>query len=65
MRVAHAQAEGAVAAGMMPWQLWFDPGIGFAKTSSDSLNLIRRLPVVRFRYIIDSQYCYIVSRCVT
>ena len=44
---AGRQAEGAVAAGLMPWQLWFDPGIGFAKTPADSLDLIRRLPEAR------------------
>jgi len=43
----HLQAETAIAAGIMPWQIWFDPGIGFAKTGSQSLELIRNLPKVR------------------
>jgi hypothetical protein len=45
--VACWQAKGAVAAGVMPWQLWFDPGLGFAKHGAQSLQLIRNLPRVR------------------
>jgi dihydroneopterin aldolase/2-amino-4-hydroxy-6-hydroxymethyldihydropteridine diphosphokinase/dihydropteroate synthase len=36
-----------MAAGLMPWQLWFDPGLGFAKHGKQSLQLIRHLPRVR------------------
>eukprot|EP00238_Polyblepharides_amylifera_P001287 CAMPEP_0196570508 /NCGR_PEP_ID=MMETSP1081-20130531/631_1 /TAXON_ID=36882 /ORGANISM="Pyramimonas amylifera, Strain CCMP720" /LENGTH=506 /DNA_ID=CAMNT_0041886999 /DNA_START=209 /DNA_END=1729 /DNA_ORIENTATION=- len=44
------QAEKAVALGVMPWQLWFDPGLGFSKKPAQSLELIRNLPEVRRRF---------------
>ncbi|KAK3234483.1 hypothetical protein CYMTET_55267 [Cymbomonas tetramitiformis] len=41
------QAEQAVQQGVMPWQLWLDPGIGFAKTHEQNFELLRNLPTVR------------------
>ena len=35
--------EAAVAAGVNPEKLWFDPGIGFAKTADQSWELLRHL----------------------
>ena len=36
-------AEAAAAAGIRPEKLWFDPGIGFAKTAEQSWELLRHL----------------------
>ena len=36
-------AEAAVSAGIRPEKLWFDPGIGFAKTAEQSWELLRHL----------------------
>ena len=46
-----------MAAGLMPWQLWFDPGLGFAKHSKQSLQLIRHLPRVRQQLVSRSTHC--------
>ena len=39
-----AQAQ---AAGIEPWRMLVDPGLGFAKTQESNLALLRRLPDVR------------------
>ena len=39
-----AQAEKAIAAGIKREQIIIDPGIGFAKTAAQSLELLQRLP---------------------
>jgi dihydropteroate synthase len=37
------QAEAAIVAGVAKNRIWIDPGIGFGKTDSDNLQLIRHL----------------------
>ena len=39
-----ARAESAVEAGIAPSRIWIDPGIGFAKTFSQNLEILRELP---------------------
>lgn len=39
-----AAAAFAVKSGVKPEKLWFDPGIGFAKTAEQSWSLLRHLP---------------------
>ncbi len=39
-----ARAEAAMQAGIAPQQIWLDPGIGFAKTWSQNLEILRELP---------------------
>ncbi|MBD2068155.1 dihydropteroate synthase [Leptolyngbya sp. FACHB-671] len=41
------QAELAVAQGISPSNIALDPGIGFAKTGAQNLEILRRLPEVR------------------
>ena len=40
-------ADGAAAAGVHSWNVFLDPGIGFAKTAVHSARLLRTLPRVR------------------
>ena len=42
-----AAAAAAAAAGIEPWRMLVDPGIGFAKTQRGNEELLRRLPDVR------------------
>ncbi|MBD2088843.1 dihydropteroate synthase [Microcoleus sp. FACHB-1515] len=42
------RVEAAIAAGIDPAQIAIDPGIGFAKTGSQNLEILRRLPDLRF-----------------
>jgi dihydropteroate synthase len=39
-----AATEQALAAGLRPEQILWDPGLGFAKTTTHNLELVRRLP---------------------
>lgn len=39
-----AATDGALAAGVQPQQILWDPGLGFAKTTEQNLELLRRLP---------------------
>ncbi|KAI7278575.1 folic acid synthesis protein [Hortaea werneckii] len=39
-----ARVEAAQAAGIRRWRLILDPGVGFAKTQQQNLELLRRLP---------------------
>jgi dihydropteroate synthase len=41
------QVESAIAQGISPSHIALDPGIGFAKTGSQNLEILRRLPEVR------------------
>jgi dihydropteroate synthase len=41
------QVESAIAQGIPPYYIALDPGIGFAKTGSQNLEILRRLPEVR------------------
>jgi dihydropteroate synthase len=41
------RVEQAIAAGIAPTQIALDPGIGFAKTPAQNLELLRRLPELR------------------
>lgn len=40
-------AQRAVAAGIEPWRLVLDPGLGFAKTADGNLQLLVQLPQLR------------------
>lgn len=42
-----AAAQAAVAAGIEPWRLVLDPGLGFAKTADGNLQLLAQLPALR------------------
>ena len=42
-----ARVRAAEAAGIRRWRMILDPGIGFAKTSAQNLELLRRLPELR------------------
>jgi dihydropteroate synthase len=42
-----ARAAAAVAAGILPWNLVLDPGLGFAKAHSDSAALLGGLAAMR------------------
>ena len=42
-----AAAGAAVAAGVEPWRLVLDPGLGFAKTPDGNVALMARLPALR------------------
>ena len=42
-----ARIEAAVAAGIVEERIWIDPGIGFGKTPSHNLELLRRLGELR------------------
>lgn len=42
-----ARLRAAQAAGVRRWRILLDPGIGFAKTPAQNLELLRRLPEVR------------------
>jgi 2-amino-4-hydroxy-6-hydroxymethyldihydropteridine diphosphokinase/dihydropteroate synthase len=42
-----ASGAQAQAAGIEPWRMLVDPGLGFAKTQESNLALLRRLPSVR------------------
>ena len=46
-----AAATRAVDAGIEPWRLWIDPGLGFSKTTQGSWELLRGLGRVRRRLI--------------
>ncbi len=39
-----ARSEAALQAGIAPQHIWLDPGIGFAKTWSQNLEILRELP---------------------
>jgi 2-amino-4-hydroxy-6-hydroxymethyldihydropteridine diphosphokinase/dihydropteroate synthase len=41
------RVEAAKAAGILPWRIILDPGIGFAKTQDQNLELLRRLDDLR------------------
>ena len=41
------RARAAAAAGVEPWRVWSDPGIGFAKTSEGNWDALAHLDVVR------------------
>jgi 2-amino-4-hydroxy-6-hydroxymethyldihydropteridine diphosphokinase / dihydropteroate synthase len=41
------RVEAAKAAGILPWRIILDPGIGFAKTQEQNLELLRRLDELR------------------
>ncbi|KAI7311582.1 folic acid synthesis protein [Hortaea werneckii] len=43
-RELSARVEAAQAAGIRRWRLILDPGVGFAKTQEQNLELLRRLP---------------------
>jgi 2-amino-4-hydroxy-6-hydroxymethyldihydropteridine diphosphokinase/dihydropteroate synthase len=43
----HAQARRALTAGVLPWNLILDPGLGFAKTQEDSTLLLGQLKTMR------------------
>ncbi len=45
-----AASEAALAAGVKPEQLVWDPGLGFAKTTEQNLELLRRLPELSHAY---------------
>ena len=48
--VAHElsqRIDAALSAGIPRWRILLDPGIGFAKTASQNLQLIRHLPTLR------------------
>lgn len=40
-------AGAAIAAGVEPWRLVLDPGLGFAKTHEGNLQLLAQLPALR------------------
>ena len=42
-----ARVEAAKAAGIRPWRIVLDPGLGFAKTQAQNLELLRRLGELR------------------
>lgn len=42
-----AAALAALAAGIEPWRLVLDPGLGFAKTAEGNLQLMAQLPALR------------------
>lgn len=42
-----ARVDAAIAAGIPPSQIAIDPGIGFAKTYAQNLEILRRLPELR------------------
>lgn len=42
-----AQVERAEAAGIPAWRIITDPGVGFAKTTGQNLELLKNLPIVR------------------
>lgn len=42
-----ARIQAAIAAGIDPSKIAIDPGIGFAKTGAQNLEILRRLPVLR------------------
>jgi 2-amino-4-hydroxy-6-hydroxymethyldihydropteridine diphosphokinase/dihydropteroate synthase len=44
-----ARARAALAAGVLPWNLVLDPGLGFAKKPADSAALLGELDVLRAR----------------
>jgi dihydropteroate synthase len=44
MEELRAATEQALAAGVEPRQILWDPGLGFAKTTAQNLELLRRLP---------------------
>jgi dihydropteroate synthase len=43
----HQQIEGAIAVGIKPSKIAIDPGLGFAKTYEQNLELLRQLPAFR------------------
>jgi dihydropteroate synthase len=45
-RFLQARAEGCVQAGIPKERLWLDPGLGFGKTVSDNLKLLKDLPLL-------------------
>lgn len=45
-----ARVEAAIAAGIDPARIAIDPGIGFAKTGSQNLEILRRLSDLKFGY---------------
>lgn len=42
-----AAASAAIGAGVEPWRLVLDPGLGFAKTHDGNLQLLAQLPALR------------------
>jgi dihydropteroate synthase len=42
-----AQADKAIAAGAIPEQIILDPGIGFAKTAAQNIEILKQLPQLR------------------
>jgi len=46
-----ARAAAAMAAGILPWNLVLDPGLGFAKTPADSLRLLGGLARLRREFL--------------
>ena len=39
--------QGLIRHGVLPWRLWGDPGVGFAKTTDQSLRLITHTNALR------------------
>ena len=42
-----ARVRAATAAGVAPWRLVVDPGVGFAKTTAHNLDILRHLPTLK------------------
>ena len=55
----NAQVKNAEALGIPAWRIITDPGIGFAKTGKQNLDLLKDLPVVRR---VLSENSFTVSR---
>ncbi|KAG0575880.1 hypothetical protein KC19_5G037000 [Ceratodon purpureus] len=51
----NAQIKNAEALGIPAWRIITDPGIGFAKTKQQNLDLLRDLPIVR-RVLSESSF---------
>jgi dihydropteroate synthase len=47
IRVLQGQVDQAIAAGIAPERIILDPGIGFAKTSEQNLEILRHIPRLR------------------
>jgi len=45
-----AKLDSAISAGIKRWNILLDPGLGFAKTGSHNLELMRRLPELRSKF---------------
>ncbi|KAL8923126.1 MAG: hypothetical protein Q9208_004810 [Pyrenodesmia sp. 3 TL-2023] len=58
-----ARVQEAMAAGIRRWRLILDPGIGFAKTGDQNLEVLRKLPELRDREGLKGlPWCVGVSR---